>query len=105
VIETWWMPYTFTLNWKIIEPAIVTFAKGESLCQLVPVPHETFRDARAFETPIESLEPEFASEFHRWTQERNRNGWLPHSHNHLYRRAESIEDHLLKIPVPPVAPL
>jgi hypothetical protein len=93
------------LNWKIIEPGIVTFAKGESLCQLVPVPHATFRDARAREVPIESLEPEFAAEFRRWTEERQRNGSQPFSFNRLYRRGESIEGHLLKIPVPPVAPL
>src|SRR3954470_4701011 len=49
VIETWWLDYTFTLNWKIIEPGTVWFAKGESLGQLVPVPHGTFRGASAVE--------------------------------------------------------
>ena len=45
VIETWWLNYTFTLNWKLIEPGVVTFAQGESLAQLVPVPHGTFSSA------------------------------------------------------------
>ena len=47
VIETWWLNYTFTLNWKLVEPGTVVFARGESLGQLVPVPHATFQDATA----------------------------------------------------------
>ena len=47
VVETWWLNYTFTLNWKLIEPGTVHFARGESLAQLVPVPHVTFDDSRA----------------------------------------------------------
>ena len=52
VIETWWLNYTFTLNWKLVEPGTVEFAEGESLGQLVPVPHATFREATAVEAPI-----------------------------------------------------
>ena len=51
VIETWWLNYTFTLNWKLVEPGVVGFAKGESLGQLVPVPHDTFARATAMEAP------------------------------------------------------
>jgi hypothetical protein len=105
VIETWWMPYTFTLSWKVIEPGIVTFAKGESLCQLVPVPHATFEHARAWEAPIESVEPELAAELRDWTEDRARRSDQPRSFNRFYRRAESIEEHLLRIRVPPVDPL
>ena len=57
VVETWWLPYTFTLNWKIITPGVVTFTRGEPLGQLDPVPHATFRHARAIETPL-STDPE-----------------------------------------------
>ena len=51
VVETWWLPYTFTLNWKIITPGVVTFTRGEPLGQLVPVPHATFRHATARSRP------------------------------------------------------
>src|SRR5262249_12140896 len=57
VIETWWLNYTFTLNWKLIEPGTVVFSKGESLGQLVPVPHATFEGATALHGPIGTLEP------------------------------------------------
>ena len=66
VIETWWLNYTFTLNWKVVEPGVVTFARGESLGQLVPVPHATFQDALARESPLGAVEPEAAAELLRW---------------------------------------
>ena len=47
VIETWWLNYTFTLNWKLVQPGTVVFRQGESLGQLLPVPHLTFEDATA----------------------------------------------------------
>ena len=39
VIETDWMPYTFTMNWKITRPQHrIRFEKGEPYCFLFPVP-------------------------------------------------------------------
>ena len=58
VVETWWLNYTFTINWKVVEPGTVFFARGESLGQLVPVPHRTFHDSTALEAPIGLLEPQ-----------------------------------------------
>ena len=28
IIETWWLPYTFTFNWKLIEPGEITLRPG-----------------------------------------------------------------------------
>ena len=70
VIETWWLNYTFTLNWKLVQPGTVTFAQGESLGQLVPVPHATFQDATALEAPIGLLEPRAAQELLEWQEKR-----------------------------------
>ncbi len=104
VIETWWLNYTFTLNWKLIEPGVVTFARGESLAQLVPVPHGTFQDATATEIPILHAEPEAAEELLRWREERRKIADEPVTTHHLYRKAEDIEEHLNKISVPRVVP-
>lgn len=99
VIETWWLNYTFTLNWRIVEPGTVEFAKGESLGQLVPVPHATFENASAIEAPL-SEEPEIAAELLKWQEERNRRAKDPVTTHHLYRKAEGIDDHLVKVGVP-----
>jgi hypothetical protein len=104
VVETWWLSYTFTLNWKLVEPGTVVFAKGESLAQLVPIPHGTFVDARAMEAPIDLVEPRAARELLRWREERRRIAESDVNIHRLYRRAEGVEGHLQRVPVPEVGP-
>jgi hypothetical protein len=104
IIETWWLNYTFTLNWKIVAPGTVSFAKGESLGQLVPLPHRTFDGADAFEAPINHVEPEAGAELLRWRAERRRAAARGELTHRLYRRAEGIEEHLARVPVPEVEP-
>ena len=101
VIETWWLSYTFTLNWKLIEPGTIRFERGEPIGQLVPIPHETFRAATAVEAPIESR-PEVYVEMTRWQVERTWRSSLPVTTHHRYRKADEIEGHLHKVPVPKV---
>jgi hypothetical protein len=101
VIETWWLNYTFTLNWKVVEPGEVAFARGESLGQLVPVPHATFRGAGAIESPINDVEPAAADELLRWRAERRRIASEPVATHRLYLKARDVEQHLTRVPVPP----
>ncbi len=102
VIETWWLNYTFTLNWKLVEPGEVSFAQGESIGQLIPVPHATFTAATATESPINAVEPEAAAELIRWREERRRVARLSQRTHRRYLKAEEIENHLTRVPIPPV---
>jgi hypothetical protein len=102
VIETWWLNYTFTVNWRLIEPGTIEFAKGESIGQLVPVPHATFRDATATESPIGLAEPEAARELMAWLERRRQLAGQKVNVHLLYRKAEGVEDHLRKVGVPEV---
>ena len=102
IIEAWWLSYTFTLNWKLIEPGEARFAKGESLGQLVPVPHATFLESSAVEAPIGAADPEAASELLRWLEERRKLAGQPRPAHRRYLKAEDIEGHLTRVPVPPV---
>jgi hypothetical protein len=102
VVETWWLDYTFTLNWKVVEPGTVDFARGESLAQLVPVPHETFADAVALEAPIGLVDARAAAELLKWRDERRRIAESEETMHRLYRRAEGVEGHLQRVPVPNV---
>ncbi len=101
VIETWWLNYTFTLNWKLVEPGTVTFRKGESLGQLMPVPHGTFKGARAIEEPLAN-HPETAAEVYKWREERRRIANDPVVTHKKYLKAQGIPEHLSKVPVPAV---
>ncbi len=101
VVETWWLPYTFTLNWKLVEPGTLAFQPGESLAQLVPVPHATFSGSTALEEPI-TADPEADSTLLRWRDDRRRIAADPVSTHRYYLKAEGIPDHLAKVRVPPV---
>jgi Family of unknown function (DUF6065) len=101
VIETWWLNYTFTLNWKLVQPGTVVFRQGESLGQLLPVPHSTFEDATALESPIGLLEPKASTELLEWQERRQSIAAQKDNVHHLYRKAAGIEDHLQRVDVPP----
>jgi hypothetical protein len=101
VVETWWMPYTFTLNWKMIEPGRVEFSKGDPLGQLVPVPHDSFTHALAVEAPLES-DPDTAIKMKNWQDERAKRAAESTTTHQYYRKAEGVPDHLHKIRVPAV---
>ena len=39
IIETDWLPFSFTMNWRFTRSGIVRFARGEPVCFLTLVPH------------------------------------------------------------------
>ncbi|MEL6681924.1 MAG: DUF6065 family protein [Pseudomonadota bacterium] len=39
LVETDWLPFTFTMNWRFTRPGTVYFEKGEPFCFLSLVPH------------------------------------------------------------------
>jgi hypothetical protein len=42
IVETYWLPYTFTMNWKLTRPGMVHFKKGDVLCHIYPINIEVF---------------------------------------------------------------
>lgn len=53
LIETDWLPYPFTVNWKMTRPGTVYFKKGESLSFLVPMQHGRLEDFRPVRRALE----------------------------------------------------
>lgn len=39
LVETDWLPFNFTMNWKLTRPGTVYFKKDEPFCFVQPVPH------------------------------------------------------------------
>lgn len=39
LVETEWLDFPFTMNWRFTRPGTVQFDKGEPFCFLTPVPH------------------------------------------------------------------
>ncbi len=69
LVETDWLPFPFTMNWKFTRPGEVTFEKGETFCFL------TLLQPAALEgvTPqVRTLSdaPELEAEYEAWTRSR-----------------------------------
>ena len=103
VIETWWLNYTFTLNWKIIEPGTVCVREGGEPRPARPGPARHLPRGVGRRGP-DRRRARGGRRAGRWKDERQKPADQPVSTHHLYRKAEEIEGHLVKVSVPPVVP-
>ena len=39
IVETDWLPFPFTMNWRFTQPGAVRFEKGEAICFVTLMPH------------------------------------------------------------------
>lgn len=69
VVETDWLPFMFTMNWKFNKPGKVRFEKGESYCFFTLFPHAWVDD---IQPTIENADQEFSDKFMRWSNSRNK---------------------------------
>ncbi|MES1197358.1 MAG: DUF6065 family protein [Pseudomonadota bacterium] len=69
IIETDWLPMSFTMNWRFTAPGSVSFSAGEAFCFIMPVPHAAIDE---FEPVIESLadNPDVERDINTWTKSR-----------------------------------
>jgi hypothetical protein len=70
VVETDWLPYTFTMNWHLTQPGTVTFEKDEPFCLVYPILQKALEET----TPeILNLADDLAlkKEFEAWHGRRN----------------------------------
>jgi len=65
IIETNWLPFTFTMNWQFTQPGKVEFFPGDVICQIFPV-DLTLMDN--IEPEIRNLkeDPDFEKEYWEW---------------------------------------
>ncbi len=69
VIETDWLPYTFTMNWRMTRPGTVRFERGEAICSLFPVKAHALARTRAEIRDIGD-DPELRNEMNAWAEKR-----------------------------------
>ena len=69
IIETDWLPYTFTMNWQLTRAGRFAFKKGEPFCQIIPIPKNYLE---AVEPELHRLEdnPTLQAEKERFQKER-----------------------------------
>jgi Family of unknown function (DUF6065) len=65
LIETDWLPFTFTMNWIFTRPGRVVFEKDEPLCFVTPFPQLLLEQITPEITRLEN-NPEMKAEFDAW---------------------------------------
>ena len=74
LVETDWAPYTFTMNWKIVQPHIrVEFRREEPICMITPYPLELLEQFRPRVTDLRE-DAALEAEFKAWHAERRTHG-------------------------------
>ncbi len=69
VLETDWMPFTFTMNWRFTRPGKVHFRKDEPFCFFFPITRGLV-DRTEPEILDMSSDPETAEQFRAWSTSR-----------------------------------
>lgn len=69
LVETDWLPFPFTMNWKFTRPGEVVFAKGEVFCFVTLMEHAKLETVNPRVGDI-GLDPELEREFKAWTDSR-----------------------------------
>jgi hypothetical protein len=69
LVETDWLPFTFTMNWLFTRPGTVRFEKGEPFCFILPLPHMNLEAIRPKVLPL-SDNPDLKAENAAWSASR-----------------------------------
>lgn len=70
LVETDWLPFPFTMNWRMTRPGMISFAKGEPFC-FINVVHNKSQDE--IQPVIKSLDsdPDLRKQYEAWARTRN----------------------------------
>lgn len=69
IVETDWLPFTFTMNYKFLKPGSITFKKGDPVFMFFPI-DRNFIESFDIEQKDISLEPEFYSQYKKYGEAR-----------------------------------
>lgn len=111
IIETDWLPATFTMNWKLTRPGLpVHFQKGEPICMIVPIPRGLAESLDPVRLPV-AENPQLQTEFREWAESRRqfigdlqqdgseavRRGWQKHYYKGQTTTGERAEEHQTRL--------
>lgn len=69
VVETDWLPFPFTMNWRFTRPCTVRFAKGDPFCFVTLCPHALLDDIQPQRADIEA-DPKLMADYTEWGKSR-----------------------------------
>ena len=65
VVETWWLPFSFTMNWRFTRPGSVRFEKDEPFCFITLAPAVTLEQVQPTLSRLDD-DPALKREFALW---------------------------------------
>lgn len=71
LVETSWLPFSFTMNWRFTRPCTVHFEKDEPFCFITLTPSVTIESVQPVIRPIEE-DAELHKEYKTWASERTK---------------------------------
>lgn len=70
LVETDWLPFTFTMNWRFSKPGKVHFERGEPFCFITLFPHALIDDVQPEILRLDD-NPDLKADFENWAESRN----------------------------------
>ena len=69
LVETDWLPFSFTMNWRFTRPGKISFRKGEPFCFVTILPHGLLDDVEPVERRL-SQDPALEAAHSQWLASR-----------------------------------
>ena len=69
IIETDWLPFTFTMNWQLTRPGRVAFERDEPFCFITLFPYRALEAVRPEIVPM-AVAPQIKADYMAWRQAR-----------------------------------
>ena len=66
IVETDWLPFTFTMNWRFTRPGRIEFAKGEPICIVYPVRKDALEPVEPEIRDLADAPAQFVRDFEAW---------------------------------------
>jgi hypothetical protein len=69
VVETFWLPFPFTMNYRFTRPGFASFKKDEPFALILPIPHEAIDECQPIIKSIAD-DPELKRQYDAWSASR-----------------------------------
>ncbi|MEJ0058561.1 MAG: DUF6065 family protein [Terricaulis sp.] len=70
IVETYWLPQPFTMNWRFTAPGTVSWSAGEPFATIMPVPHTAIDAVEPVIADLEKEDPELYARSFAWQRSR-----------------------------------
>jgi hypothetical protein len=70
LVETDWLTFPFTMNWRFTRPGTVRFEEGEAFCFVTPIPHAVYDDIAPVVRSLDTA-PDLKAAYEGWSASRS----------------------------------